>query len=231
VKVTDFTFVSLVTAAVLAGCTNAPEEETASLDQWLGDTTHFAVSGKFDGMEFNYRTEGEAAVAAHVNCTRHYTPFPGAVPNAQGKYDPSQMYFVMKDTVGIFEINGKLTSLGMGYWWNDPEPGTTLEVIPRITGKSIPTTNAWVDFQIEDYPKEGPPTKPVRSAEGGTVSIKAKSGSPEPGSAYVTSGGRTGFFASINWGPQEYLKVSATADCVDSLYALWARSLIIPPPR
>jgi hypothetical protein len=229
-KATDFTFVSLVTVAVLAGCTNTPDE-TDPLNEWLGDTPHFAVSGNFDGTQFNQRVEGDAAVAAHLSCTRHYTPFPGELPDALGKYDPSQLYFVMKQTAAVFDINGKPIQLSMGYWWNDPEAGTDLGVIPRITGISIPAGSAWTDFQVEDYPHEGPPTKPVRSAEAGTVSIKVKSGSPEPGSAYVATGGRTGFFAAINWGPNESLKISATADCGDTLLALWARTWITPPPR
>jgi hypothetical protein len=228
VKVSNSRVVSLVTAAVLAGCTNSSDDETQSLDQWLGDTPHFAVSGKFDGIDYNHRVQGDAAIAAHLNCIRYYAPLPGALPNAGGTYDASQMYFIMKDMSAVFDVNGKPTEFGTAYWGNDPGVGTDLEVIPMNFGTSIPAGHAWVDFQVEDYPKAGPPTKPIRGAEGGTVSLKVSSGSPEPGSAYVATGGRTGVFFSINWGPQESLRISATADCSDSVLALWARTLVLP---
>lgn len=227
-KASDFRVVSLITAAALAGCTNS-EDDAQSLDGWLGDTPHFAISGKFDGIEYNHRLEGDAAVAAHLSCIRHYAPLPGTRPNAQGKYAPSDMYFIMKDIIAVFELNGKATEFGAAYWGNDPEPGTDLNVIPMNFGNSIPAGTTWMDFQIEDYPKAGPPTKPVRGAEGGTVSLKVNSASPEPGSAYVASGGRTGVFVSVHWGPLESLKISATADCADSLLAPWARTLVLPP--
>jgi hypothetical protein len=232
VKARNFTVVSVVSmlTAVLAGCTNAPDEETGSVDQWLGDTPHYAISGAFDGQDYNVRLEGDDAGAAHLTCNRIYAPLPGARPNADGTWDTSQLYFVTKEIAVVFDINGLPSEFSIGYWRHDVKAGTDLEIIQRVFGTSIPEGKTWADVQVEPYTGESAstPTKPVRAAEGGTISVKLNSGSPDQGGVYIPSGGRLGIFASLNWGPKESLKISATSDCVESTVVLWARSLISP---
>jgi hypothetical protein len=216
---------SVLTAFAVAGCGGAADEEDKVLDQWLGESTHFAVSGTFEGKPMNIRLDGETAKG--VKCTRSYAPLPGAKPNADGKYDTSQMYFVTKEISAVIEFDGVPTEFAVGYWRHDAPAGTTLEIIPRKQGNPIPEGQTWVDVEMGDPNVEGP--APInKAAETGTVSIKLNSGVADQGGVYIPSGGRAGEFLTLNWGPKENLKVSATADCEDSEVVLWA-SRVVPP--
>ena len=226
----SFTVVSFVTSFIVAGCGSSPDDSTASVDHWLGDTPHFSVVGTFDGHNFDVHLSGDAAIAAQLRCNRAYAPLPGVQPAADGTYDTSQLYFAMKQTRILVEFDGMPMEISTGYWGNDPGAGTDLEVIPRVLGASVPEGQTWVNFQVDQPRSElfSPPTKPVRAAESGTVSIKLNSGTPDQGGIYIPTGGRTGEFFSIVWGPQESLKISATVDCQESAVTPWAVNLIKP---
>ena len=219
--------VSLLATLTAAGCGAAPDqEETGNVTQWLGDKLHFAVSGNFNGKPINIRLEGDAA--KHVRCTRNYGPLPGVKPDAEGKYDTSQLYFVMKECGIVTDVEGVPTDVSVGYWGNDPAAGTTLDVIPRMTGMPVPEGKAFVDFELSEPGASGP-SGIEKAAERGTVELKLNTGTPDQNGVFIPTGGRTGEFISINWGPQESLTISLTADGEDSLFAPWATRQY--PPR
>jgi hypothetical protein len=229
VKGFQFTALSLLTALLAAGCGAAPDqEEVGKVDQWLGDKLHFAVSGTFDGKPINIRLEGDAAKT--VRCTRNYAPLPGAKPDADGKYDTSQVYFLMKECGIVTDVEGKPTDVSVGYWGHDPAAGSSLEVIPRATGSTIPEGKVWVDFELSEPGATGP-TGIEKAAEGGTFAMKLNSGTPDQNGVFIPTGGRTGEFFSINWGPQERLTISLTSDCEDALFAPWGTRIAPPPSR
>jgi hypothetical protein len=225
VKVHHFVTVSLLATVVGAGCAAAPEEDIGTLNQWLGETPHFAVSGTFDGKPMNLRFEGDAA--KHVRCTRNYAPLPGSQPNADGKYDTSQMYFVMKEIGIVADFEGKPTDISVGYWRNDVPAGMDLEVIPRQTGTPIPAGKTWVDFELSE-PNATGPNGIEKAAESGTLSMKLNSGTPDQNGIFIPTGGRTGEFITISWGPQESLTISTTSDCQDAEVVTWAHR-VAPP--
>ena len=212
--------VSLLATLAAAGCGAAPDQDdSGKLSQWLGDNLHFAVSGNFNGKPINIRLEGDAA--KHVRCTRNYGPLPGAKLNADGKYDTSQVYFVMKECGIVTDVDGVPTDVSVGYWGNDPAAGTTLEVIPRKHGTPVPVGQAFVDFELSEPGASGP-TGIEKAAERGTVELKLNSGMPDQNGIVVPTGGRTGEFISINWGPQEILTISLNAEGEDAQFAPWA---------
>ena len=222
--------VFLVASVILGGCGSSPDVGTGPVDQWLGDTPHFVISGTFGGRDYSSHLEGDAAIAAQLRCNRAYAPLPGVQPAPDGTYDTSQVYFVMKQIGVVIDIDGQPKAITVGYWRHDAEAGTDLEVIPQVLGGSIPEGKTWVDFKVElpDPKPFNPPSSPVRLAESGTVAIKLNSGTPGPGGVYVASGGRAGELVSISWGPHESLKISATSDCQDSEVVTWARPLLAP---
>jgi hypothetical protein len=226
VKGCHLTTVSLLALLTAAGCGAAPDQEdTGKVSQWLGDKLHFAVSGTFDGKPMNVRLEGDAA--KDVRCTRNYAPRPGEKPNAEGKYDTSQLYFVMKEIGIVTQLDGKPTEVSVGYWRHDVAAGTSLEVIPRVRGTSIPEGKTWVDFELGEPGAMGP-TGIEKAAEAGTFEMKLNTGTPDHSGVYIPTGGRTGEFISINWGPQESLTISITSDCQDAEIAPWGPS-VAPP--
>jgi hypothetical protein len=212
--------VSLLAVLAGVGCGDAPaDDDVTTVSQWLGDKLHFAVSGTFNGKPMNLRLEGDAA--KHVRCTRNYGPLPGVKPDADGKYDTSQVYFVMKECGIVTDVEGVPTDVSVGYWGNDPAAGTTLEVIPRTQGMPVPVGQAFVDFELSEPGAMGP-TGIEKAAERGTVELKLNSGMPDQNGIVVPTGGRTGEFISINWGPQESLTISLTAEGEDAQFAPWA---------
>jgi hypothetical protein len=225
VKVRRSFAVSLLTVLASAGCGAAAEQDTATITQWLGDSPHFAVSGSFNGKPIYLRLEGDAAKA--VRCTRNYSPLPGVMPNADGKYDTSQMYFVMKEIGIVVDYDGKPTDISVGYWRHDPAAGTSLEVIPRQQGTSIPAGKTWVDFELSE-PNATGPSGIEKAAESGSLQMNLNSGTPDQGGVYIPTGGRTGEFVTVSWGPQENLTISVTADCQDAELAMWGRQ-VAPP--
>jgi hypothetical protein len=213
---------------LLAGCGSAPEDSaSAAVTEWLGDSTHFAVSGSFDGKPMNIRLEGEAAVAAGVYCIRNYAPLPGNVPDAMGKYDMNKMYFAMKEVGAVVDIDGQKRDLSFGYWRHDPAAGTTLEVVPRAFGTSVLTGQTWVDLGIVEPGMIA--TSGVESAaESGSLAMKLNTNMGTTEDTFISGGGRTGELLTLSWGPQNNLKVSVSADCRDSLLAPWAPRLVLP---
>ena len=213
-------------ALTAVGCGAAPEkEDLGKVDQWLGDKLHFAVSGTFNGKPMNIRLEGDAA--KHVRCTRNYAPLPGEKPGADGKYATNQLYFVMKEIGIVTDVEGVPTDVSVGYWRHDPPPGTSLEVIPREQGTSIPAGKTWVDFELSEPGATGP-SGIEKAAERGTLRMELNSGTPDESGVYIPTGGRTGQFASIDWGPQEKLTISVTSDCQDAELAPWGPR-VAPP--
>jgi hypothetical protein len=217
----------LLTALAAGGCAVEAAEDTAKLDQWLGDNVHFAVSGNFHGKAINIRVEGESAKAAGVRCTRNYAPLPGSQPDAEGKYDTSQMYFIMKEIGVVVDFEGKPTDISVGYWGNDPAAGTSLEVIPRQQGTQIPAGKAWVDFELSE-PNSSGPNGIEKAAEGGTLQMNLNSGTPDPGGIFIPPGGRTGEFLTVSWGPQESLTISATSECQSAEVVMWGQRIVLP---
>jgi hypothetical protein len=226
VKVRCSFAISLLSVVAAAGCGSAADEDTGTISQWLGDSPHFAVSGTFNGKPMNYRAEGAAATG--LRCTRTFGPLPGAKPDASGNYDTSQIYFVKKELGMVVDIDGTPTDISVGYWRHDAPAGTDMEVIPRVRGTAIPQGKTWVDFELKE-PGSSAPTGIEKAAESGAISIKLNSGSPDQNGIFVASGGRTGEFVNLSWGPEETLTISATADCTtDAAWAVWAPGFVLP---
>ena len=214
----------LLLSLLLAGC-GTSDEGTASVEEWLGDSTHFAVSGSFQGEVFDARLEGEAA--AGVYCHRFYAPMPGSLPDDDGVYDSSQVYFVMKELGAVIDLEGEPKEFTISYWRHDPPAGSALEVIPRVFGSTIPAGQTWSDINL--FEPGGDELSGVESAaSSGSVTLHVNTGSPDANGIMIPHGGRTGEFVSVSWGPDEHLNVSATADCSAAEMAPWAQSRILP---
>lgn len=215
--------VSIIACAPLGACSSA-EGENAGVTEWLGDETHLAISGAFQGSTFDVHLEG--AEADSVYCNRFYTPLPGATPDAEGNYDGTQVYFAMKELGGIINFEGEPKEFTIAYWRHDVAEGTELDVIPRQFGESIPEGKTWSDINMFN-PGENLLSGVESAASSGTVKLLLNSGSPDASGVMRPSGGRTGEFVSVSWGPRESLNISATADCV-SMVVPWAQDLVAP---
>jgi len=227
VKIRHWAVLSLLSSIVATGC-GTTDEPSPSLSQWLGESQHFAVSGKFNGEPYDVRLEG--AAASSVECVRIYAPLPGTQPDATGKYDTNQTYFAMKEISATVDRGGKPTTLNVGYWRNDPAADTALQVVPRQFGTAISAGNTWADFELSDPSVPAGSAGPddiEKAAESGTLSMKLNSGTPNPGGTYTPTGGRTGEFLDLTWGPDEHLTISTTAEC-KSIVAVWAQKSVLP---
>jgi hypothetical protein len=207
----------------LAGCGGTPDSEASAVEGWLGEGTHLAISGSYQGQTFNVRLEGDAA--KDIYCHRFYAPLPGAQPDASSNYDTSQVYFAMKELGGVIDLGGKPTEFTISYWRHDVPAGTDLQVIPRQFGNAIPDGKTWSDMNLFN-PGTDVLSGIETAAASGTVSMKLNTGSPDQNGIMVPAGGRTGEFLSLSWGPQDNLKVSSTADCSLVIVAPWATMLI-----
>jgi hypothetical protein len=216
--------VAIVTLLGHPGCRGNADSGSSALSAWLGDATHLAVEGTFQQKTFNIHLEGDAAKS--VYCHRFYAPLPGQQPDAMGQYDTSQVYFAMKELGGVIELDGKPQEFNISYWRNDVPAGSSLEVVARSFGTSIAKGQTWSDINIFE-PGMDVLSGIESAAASGTVSIKVNTGTPDK-NGIVMSGGRTGEFISVIWGPAESLKVSATADCTLALVVPWAAPLIKP---
>jgi hypothetical protein len=209
---------SLFTLLGYPGCGGNTDSGTAAFNGWLGEANHLRIVGTFQQKVFDVDLKGDAA--KDVYCHRFYTPLPGQQPDAMGKYDTSQVYFAMKEVGGVVDIEGTPQEFTISYWRHDMPAGTDLQVVARTMGGTIPIGQTWSDINIFE------PGKDVLSgiesaAATGTVSMKLNSGTPDANGIVVPRGGRTGEFISVNWGPGESLKVSATADCNVTLVLPW----------
>lgn len=216
--------VSVVCAAlVLAACGN-DDEQPAAVTSWLGEETHFAITGTFQNKTFDAHLEGDDA---GIFCDRFYAPLPGTMPDESGNYDTSQLYFAMKELGAVIELEGQPTALTISYWRHDVPTSGTLEVIPRIFGTALPEGKTWSDINI--YAPGTDDLSGVESAaESGTVRLELNTGEPDENGIMIPEGGRTGLFASVSWGPQDNLAISATSDCGEAEMAPWAQSRILP---
>jgi hypothetical protein len=215
--------VSLLPITLLTACGGGGG--SSGVTHWLGDTPHLAVSGSFQGQKFDVDLEG--ADAAGVYCHRFYAPLPGTAPDSAGNYDTGQMYFVMKELGGVIDLDGTPTEFTISYWRHDMPAGSTLQVIPREFGTSIAAGKTWSDINL--FTPGGDVLSGIESAAAsGTVAMKLNSGDPDQNGVVIPSGGRTGEFVSVSWGPQDSLNVSATADCSPAFTAVWAQSRILP---
>jgi len=219
---------SFVSFALLTGC-GGPADDTSStsLTEWLGESPHFAVSGSFNGQPIDIRLEKDAATAAGVYCQRNYAPLPGNVPDANGKYDMTKLYFAMKEVGAIVDLDGQKRELTFGYWRHEPAAGTTVEVVPRTFGTTVAAGKTWMDIGIVEPGM--PATTGVESAaESGTLAMKVNTSVADAEDMFVAGGGKTGEFVSLSWGPHDKLTISVTAECRETAMAPWAVNLIKP---
>lgn len=211
----------------LAGCGSADDPSTNEVTEWLGDQTHFAASGSFDGEPINIRLEGEAAVAAVVSCERSFAPLPGNKPDASGKWDTSKVYFAMKELSAIVDFKGQKREMSFGHWRHEPAAGEMLTVVPRTFGSTIPAGQTWVDIGIVEPGMIA--TSGIESAaESGTLTMKLNTNMGATEDTFVEGGGKTGEFLSLSWGPHDKLNVSITAECGQTTMAPWASNLVKP---
>jgi len=133
----------------------------------------------------------------------------------------------MKEIGIVVDYEGKPTDVSVGYWRHDAQAGTSLDVIPRQQGTSIPEGKTWVDFELSE-PNSMGPNGIEKAAESGTFQMKLNTGTPDQGGVYIPTGGRTGEFINVSWGPQENLTISVTSDCQDAELAMWGRQ-VAPP--
>jgi hypothetical protein len=184
-----------------------------------------AISGTFQDKTFDVHLEGDAA--KDVYCNRLYAPLPGQQPGADGNYDPSQVYFVMKELGGIIQLDGQPMEFTIAYWRHDVAAGTDLQIVPRTFGSTIPEGQTWSDINLFT-----PGTEVLSGIESaamsGTVSMKLNSGTPDQGGVYIATGGRTGEFVTASWGPHETLNISATADCKFAPILTWPQTRLLP---
>lgn len=216
-------------AAIAVGCGSAHDTNSSAVTQWLGESTHLAISGTLatvgssPNQTFDVHLEGDAA--SGVYCHRFYAPAVGAMPDAEGNYDTSQVYFAMKELGGVIDLGGQKKEFTISYWRHDVPANTDLTVIPRAFGTPIPEGQTWSDINIFD-PGADVLSGIETAAASGTVSMKLNVGTPDS-NGMIASGGRTGEFISVSWGPHDNLSVSTTADCT-TIYPLaaWATPLI-----
>jgi hypothetical protein len=214
---------SFMTTLGLVGCGGSSSSK--GVDHWLGDSPHLAISGTFQGQTFDVDLKGTAA--AGIYCHRFYVPLPGTSADASGGFDTSQMYFGMKELGGVIDLEGTPTEFTIAYWRHDVAAGTDLAVVPRTFGTGIPDGQTWSDINL--FPPGGDVLSGIESAAAsGTVSMKLNSGTPDAGGVVIPSGGRTGEFVSVTWGPSDNLSISVTADCTQFVPAPWAQSRILP---
>jgi hypothetical protein len=71
------------------------------------------------------------------------------------------------------------------------------------------------------------PTDVEKAAETGQLNMKLNVGTPDSNGVFIPSGGKTGQFMDLTWGPDEHLTISATAEC-ESVIAVWAARSISP---
>lgn len=214
-----------VSVLVTAGGCGSSGSGGRTVDHWLGDSPHLAISGTFQGQVFDVDLQGSAA--AGVYCNRTYAPMPGTEPDANGVYDTSQVYFVMKELGGVIDLDGTPTEFTISYWRHDIAAGTDLTVVPRVFGTSIPDGQTWSDINLF-APGTNVLSGVESAAASGTVSMKLNTGTPDANGIMIPTGGRTGEFISVSWGPGEALDVSATADCNDAMVASWPQTRILP---
>jgi hypothetical protein len=223
VNIRSLSILALIPVTTLAACGSG--NEGGSVTHWLGESPHLAISGTFQGQTFDVNLQGDAA--SGVWCERYYAPLPGTQPNASGMYDTSKMYFVMKELGGVIDLEGTPTAFTISYWRHDEAAGTDLHVVPREFGTAIAAGNTWSDINI--YAPGADSLSGVESAAAsGTVSMKLNDGTPDANGIVIPSGGRTGEYVSVTWGPHDFLNISATSDCRPAIPAPWAQARLLP---
>lgn len=225
VNIRKVSLISFLAPTIMAGCGSGSGQGSTSVDHWLGDATHLAITGTFQDKTFNVHMEGAAAEG--IYCNRFYSPVPGTQPDANGNYDTGRLYFVMKELGGVIDLDGTPTEFTISYWRHDIAAGASLEVIPRVFGTSIPDGQTWSDINLF-APGAGTLTGIESAASSGNVSMKLNTGMPDANGIMVPSGGRTGEFVSVTWGPHEVLNVSSTADCTTVPIMTWPQSRLLP---
>jgi hypothetical protein len=215
---------AVVISLSLAGCGSSSGSGN-NVDSWQGEATHLAITGTFQDKTFDVHLEG--AAAAGVHCNRVYAPLPGTQPDAAGNYDTSQVYFVMKELGAVIDLGGTPTEFTISYWRHDVAAGTDLQVIPRVFGTSIPAGQTWSDINLF-APGETDLSGIESAAASGTVSMKLNTGTTDAGGILIPSGGRTGEYVAVSWGPHETLHVSSTVDCNPAIVVTWPQTRILP---
>ncbi len=219
--------VSLVAMGFMAGCGSADDPASNEITGWLGEQTHFAASGSFDGEPINLRLEGDAAVAASVRVERVFAPLPGNKPDASGKWDTSKVYFAMKEFSAIVDFKGQKRLMSFGNWRRDIAAGQSLTVVPRAFGTTPAAGQTWVDIGIVEPGMIA--TSGIESAaESGALEVKLNTNMGATEDTFVEGGGKAGQFISLSWGPNDKVNVSITADYGPSLIAPWAPNLVKP---
>jgi hypothetical protein len=176
-------------------------------------------------MSFDTNLEGEAA--AGVRCTRYYSPLVGTEPDAEGRYDTSQMYFVMAELGAVIEVDGAPKEFSISYWRHDVSSGSQLQVQARTTGTAIPAGETWSDMNLYD-PGTDFLSGIETAAATGSVSMKLNTGDVDANGIIKATGGRLGAYFDVSWGPDDYLKVSATGDCGPAIIVTWAQAYLLP---
>jgi hypothetical protein len=217
------TFAAAAAVFALAACKE--NSETHTVDGWLGEPTHLAISGSYQGTVFDVDLKGDTA--AGVRCVRFYTPIAGTQPDAAGNYDTSQLYFVMMEIGALIDVEGSPKQFTIAYWRHDMGAGTDLQVVGRTFGTTIPSGQTWSDINVFD-PGTDILSGIESAAESGTVSMKLNTGVADANGIFKPTGGRTGAYYDVSWGPDDNLNVSASADCLTAPLALWAQSRIMP---
>jgi hypothetical protein len=213
---------------IAVGCGSSADSGSNAVTGWLGESPHLAITGTLatvgssPNQTFDVHLEGDKA--ANIYCHRFYTPIEGAMPDGEGNYDTSQLYFAMKELGGVVDVGGVQKEFTISYWRHDVAAGTDLQVVPRVFRTPIPEGKTWSDVNIFD-PGTDLLAGIETAAASGTVSMKLNTGTPDDNGVVIPSGGRTGEFISVSWGPHDNLSVSATADCI-TLMAPWATPLI-----
>jgi len=216
--------VGLTGLVAVVGC-GSDDAGSGQVEEWLGESTHLAISGTYQGMEFDVDLEGEAAAGVH--CERFYAPLVGTEPDASGNYDTSQLYFAMTEIGAKIDVSGMTKEFNISYWRHDVAAGTDLDVTPRVFGTSIPEGKTWSDINVFD-PGADVLSGIESAAESGTVAMKLNTGDPDQNGIMKASGSRTGAYYSVSWGPDDFLKVSATANCSPGIVVTWPQNFLVP---
>lgn len=200
-----------VLAAVFSGCGG----EGGGVS-WQGAEPHLVVQGSiFEESVSIDATDTLSVEEGMFECRREYE-----VPVIGGEPDETMARNIEVRFRGFVRVNGELRRFELElkkHNLQDTPVGTVLDVVPRDDlnppdpdGSTLWVEWEWHDAETNDTTFEG-------AAQGGTVRLEAFTGSPGPGGVIIPEGeGFVGATVDAFWSPNERLRISMSAPCLDT---------------
>jgi hypothetical protein len=198
---------------LLTGCflTACPAEDTeSSVAGWQGDEPHFVVKGFLDGEEVDFSIDDDAT-GLNVWCEREY-----GAPLVDGEPDVARAEHLETTIAGTVMINGEERSFELellNHALQDEEPGTELNVIPRVDGTEPESDELWVEWEWADV--EGETLFEAAAQEGMVVHELASGDTGEDSNVIPDGEGFVGGFIEARWSLDEKLTISFTVLCTE----------------